>query len=624
MPFTFKLARRLARLKDAVVQVAVTVPPVPARGFALARHSAAQSTRDLPAHRLTLRRGTLLVLMATVACEQRTLITDPPNPAPVAAVAVSPATTSLLVGGSEQLTATPLDSSGTPLLGRVVTWASSNTDLAGVSGNGLVAGLAAGSVTITATSEARSGTASIVIIAPGSQGDQSVLPAGPPPALSQAGASALDPVFGRRLIRLTDAALCPSSANHAYSYWAALNVDNTRLLANCASVPTIFQVDLANGTVVSLGAAFQAVQMWWEGTIWSRSAATLAYGIYGSTSNARLLVYDFGNHTYTVLKDLKLDSRFTGVWGTSNYLWQLSADTAQTRFAATVRQSGGTEVGGVVWDRSTDQVWNYRLPSGEALDEVQIDRTGRYLVIKLLGRKWQVWRLSDPSPSAVMLSGPGHSDNGAGLLFQGHGRGLNMRTLDPPSGQIGIYSSALVDGKSNPYADAHTSVLASGGWVHFTTYTDDVGGAVHVPWVQHSGAIYKLDWNQEMTAWPTKRPPDVVRMGRTALTRVTQIPTAPGQWYLDASNFLYVWNPGGEPPGSVKMIVFDWRPIHEEIVRVRQDGSVIERLAHHYSHVEDYGSMPRAAASYDGRYVVFNSNWAGGSRIDVYAVQVQP
>src|SRR5204862_959677 len=125
--------------------------------------------------------------------------------------------------------------------------------------------------------------------------------------------------------------------------------------------------------------------------------------IYGSTGNAQLLAYDIGNQTYTVLKDLHTDTRFTSVFGASTYLWQLSADTAQNRFAATVKASGsGNELGAVVWDRASNQVWSYALQSGQGLDEVQLDHTGRYLVIKLLGRQWQVWRLTDPAPSAVM------------------------------------------------------------------------------------------------------------------------------------------------------------------------------------------------------------------------------
>jgi uncharacterized protein YjdB len=61
------------------------------------------------------------------------------------------------------LTATPLDASGNPLTGRTVTWSSSNAALAIVNNSGLVTGLAAGSVTITATSEGQGGSSSITV-----------------------------------------------------------------------------------------------------------------------------------------------------------------------------------------------------------------------------------------------------------------------------------------------------------------------------------------------------------------------------------------------------------------------------------------------------------------------------
>ena len=83
---------------------------------------------------------------------------------PVASVTVSPASVSVLQGQTVQLTATPRDASGNPLTGRVITWQSSNSAIASVNGSGLVSGVAAGGpVTITATSEGQSGTASITV-----------------------------------------------------------------------------------------------------------------------------------------------------------------------------------------------------------------------------------------------------------------------------------------------------------------------------------------------------------------------------------------------------------------------------------------------------------------------------
>jgi len=85
---------------------------------------------------------------------------------PVASVAVSPASASVAVGQTVQLAATPKDASGNPLTGRVVTWATSNAAVATVNGSGLVTGVAAGSATITATSEGKNGTAAITVTAP--------------------------------------------------------------------------------------------------------------------------------------------------------------------------------------------------------------------------------------------------------------------------------------------------------------------------------------------------------------------------------------------------------------------------------------------------------------------------
>src|SRR5437773_2118919 len=87
-------------------------------------------------------------------------------PTPVASVSVAPAAASVQVSGTVQLTATPKDANGTPLSGRTVTWASSNTSVASVTGSGLVTGAAAGAATITATSEGQSGSATVTVQAP--------------------------------------------------------------------------------------------------------------------------------------------------------------------------------------------------------------------------------------------------------------------------------------------------------------------------------------------------------------------------------------------------------------------------------------------------------------------------
>lgn len=92
-------------------------------------------------------------------------VTAPP-PAAVASVTLAPTTLALNVGGTGTLSATLRDASGNVLTGRTVTWASSATGVATVSGGGVVTATGAGSATITATSEGRSATASVTVAAP--------------------------------------------------------------------------------------------------------------------------------------------------------------------------------------------------------------------------------------------------------------------------------------------------------------------------------------------------------------------------------------------------------------------------------------------------------------------------
>ncbi|MBX6330363.1 MAG: Ig-like domain-containing protein [Gemmatimonadaceae bacterium] len=85
------------------------------------------------------------------------------KPVPVAAVSVTPSSASVQMGSTVQLSARTSDASGNTLTGRTVTWSTSNSGVAMVSGSGLVTATGAGSATITATSEGKSGTASITV-----------------------------------------------------------------------------------------------------------------------------------------------------------------------------------------------------------------------------------------------------------------------------------------------------------------------------------------------------------------------------------------------------------------------------------------------------------------------------
>jgi uncharacterized protein YjdB len=89
-----------------------------------------------------------------------------PAPIPVATVSVSPATSSLQVGATVQLSATTRDANNNVLTGRVVTWSSANAGVASVNSTGRVTAVAAGTVQVTASSEGKTASSTITVTAP--------------------------------------------------------------------------------------------------------------------------------------------------------------------------------------------------------------------------------------------------------------------------------------------------------------------------------------------------------------------------------------------------------------------------------------------------------------------------
>ncbi|HYW29959.1 MAG TPA: Ig-like domain-containing protein [Gemmatimonas sp.] len=81
----------------------------------------------------------------------------------VAAVQVTPAAVTVRVGASTPLSARTSDAQGADLTGRVVAWTTDNAAVASVNADGVVSGQAAGTATITATSEGKSGSAVVTV-----------------------------------------------------------------------------------------------------------------------------------------------------------------------------------------------------------------------------------------------------------------------------------------------------------------------------------------------------------------------------------------------------------------------------------------------------------------------------
>lgn len=96
----------------------------------------------------------------------------PPGRAPVATLTVAPGSASREIGTTAQFTATVKDTGNVIVTDRTIIWTSSNATVAQVTSTGLVTALSVGSTTITATSEGKSGQATMTVTIP------------PPPAVA--------------------------------------------------------------------------------------------------------------------------------------------------------------------------------------------------------------------------------------------------------------------------------------------------------------------------------------------------------------------------------------------------------------------------------------------------------
>ena len=111
--------------------------------------------------------------------------------APAAAsgnIAVTFSVQSLQAGQTTQALAHAFDASGNPIAIGTITWTTSDGSIASVSSSGLVTGVAAGSATITAKTDAATGSGAITVT-----GGNTAASVPPPPSTSVSGLTAADP-----------------------------------------------------------------------------------------------------------------------------------------------------------------------------------------------------------------------------------------------------------------------------------------------------------------------------------------------------------------------------------------------------------------------------------------------
>lgn len=291
--------------------------------------------------------------------------------------------------------------------------------------------------------------------------DMGVYPVGTPPTLPAAGGIITDPVFGTQVMRITDANTSSGAGfNTAYSYWPTFNSNNTRILAidTYTGDGRIFTFDPNN---FSLGTSIVppgGIGSYEWAAVWSHLNPDYMYG----TSGASIRRYSVTSNTWTTIQDLS--STFS-----NQYFHQISLSTDDDVMAFTLKNSGNYNVEGYAAVRvSTGQVL-YQVATS-SLDEVQIDKSGRYLVVKTgdsgIGQvEVKVIDLqATPTPTVTDLvdndpdNSPGHSDNGSNFVV-GHADWIDAITARSLSNPHDV-TILIQDGTWTYLQSQHISMLA--------------------------------------------------------------------------------------------------------------------------------------------------------------------
>jgi len=319
--------------------------------------------------------------------------------------------------------------------------------------------LLAGLISLVASSaKAQSGV--------GVKTDLGVYLEGSPPTLPAAGGKLTDPTFGTQIMRVTDQT-DGTSFGTAYSYWSTFNSNNTRVLAQADGTAYLYQFD---PVLFTLGAKQEMIFPPGSGYTTAEDVVWSAYDPNTLFIHRGAVLYAFNAQegSYSLVGDLS--SQFPA----GAYLFQMSVSRNDDVFAFTVRNADYSVWGYAVWKRSTNTII-YSVNTS-ALDEVQIDKTGRYLVVKtgqqgagvievkVVDLQTQaVTNLTDNAPDFA----PGHSDNGNGSVVgeDNWSDRITYRNLATPQVVRTVIQWSTWD------VATHISMLADNeDWVLISTY----------------------------------------------------------------------------------------------------------------------------------------------------------
>ena len=392
----------------------------------------------------------------------------------------------------------------------------------------------------------------------------------PLPALPAAGGKYVDPVFGTTIMRVTDErdGRAPGLGTY-YPHWPTFNADDTMLLIRKGSSGDAIvkrfdpeRFELVGGTeVLPLSIPGSSAAPMWESAVWSHDDPNVIYTFSNYyTGGMKLYAYRVREHRFVLLKD------FAALGTPRDWLYQMSVSADDDVFAFSQRRVGTDEpVYYIAWRRSDDRVLAHNETGGK-VDEVRIDKGGRYLAVGANtpptpnGLRGQYLDLSNGSSQATHWNETerpsGHGDLGTGFVagFDGWADGVGVRSLADPRRPRTVFRFTDEAGRPDWTEEIHGSLLADNeGWLTVGTF-DQLAS------------------------------------------------TLPDYHVFEDEIFQVALDGSG---------------------RVR-------RICHTRSRVTNadessgYFAAPKPTVSRDGRFIAYTSNWEASGRTDLFVVKVEP
>jgi hypothetical protein len=274
----------------------------------------------------------------------------------------------------------------------------------------------------------------------------STVRAQPKVVLPPKGGTYTDPTFGTTILRVTDATDGRSGSYHAYTYWPVFNAGSTRFQINKGGQPTLYAFDPATLKMSQTGPLFGGATCNWEDAIWSHTDPDVIY--CHTVTPKRLYSYNVTQPgQLTLIHDFEADLPAAS----DARMWQMLDDGADDVFTFHTRDAANATHHAVVYVRSTGAVQT-RDYTGQGMDETNVDRSGRWIVVWVGGR-WDVWDLTTGVVAPVQQNpvergGLCHQAAGTDLYAGGDcwQSGYLARPLDDPLGWTHLATFFRVDG----------------------------------------------------------------------------------------------------------------------------------------------------------------------------------